>query len=208
MNSREKIHEFVNMARHPEAKDLAEALEMESKFSNCIFKFKDFYFTEANRDEINAFRIGFYTGAKEQLELDEEVLEDMEDIYLLHHNVELSGVAMDNIGKPTILGRPITAFDVCWALNKKTAEFNFSVDTRGISFSRFCKMEVDGNLVSCMPSLQGLKRGKGNIPFKTIEEDGTHTILDKWSSKICNQLAILMYSNEEIIEITKLLSRK
>ena len=164
MNSREKIHEFVNMARHPEAKDLAEALEIDT------IEYENSYCFDKTRNTICLYHPVKNIIKKEQL---------------------------------LLLGRPITAFDVCWALNKKTAEFNFSVDTRGISFSRFCKMEADGNLVSCMPSLQGLKRGKGNIPFKTIEEDGTHTILYQWGSKIHNNLAILMYSNKDIIEIAK-----
>lgn len=171
MNSREKIHEFVNMARHPEAKDLAEALNEEKSHKDCLI----------------------------QLDCDKSIM--TMEIFLLKWQDHQSKWGACELLPHKILGRPITAFDVCWALNKKTGEFDFSIERKGISFSRVCTIEADGNLVSCMPSLQGSK--KGIFSFKTIEEDGTHTTLDQWGSKICNNLAILMYSNEEIIEIAK-----
>ena len=192
MNSREIIHQFVNIARHPEAKDLEEALEMEKLIDGCkiLAKLKSASYVK-----------NLYAPIEEQ-EYMEFIVNNSglsttgaygTSLFDTDDSIELCNVV--------ILGRPITAFDVCWALNKKQSEFNFSVDTRGISFSRVCTMEVDGNLVSCMPSLQGSK--KGIFSFKTIEEDGTHTTPDQWGSKICNNLAILMYSNKDIIEIAK-----
>ncbi len=87
MKSREKIHEFVNMARHPEAKDLAEALKSEQKYDNC-----EILHTYENKEP--------------------RIINVQEFDWL---RSEIYGF---ETGENKTLGRPITAFDVCWALQK------------------------------------------------------------------------------------------
>jgi len=151
MTNKEKIRQFVNMARHPEAKSYEEALEVDTiNFENSI------------------------------------CFDSVQNKICLYHQVK-------NIIKPQHiikLGRPITAFDVCWALNKKTGEFDFKIERRGISFTRICTMEADGNFVSCMPLLKNIKNGI--FVFEIIESDGTHTVLEDWDDKVCEDIVKLI----------------
>ena len=186
MNSREKIHEFVNMARHPEAKDLDEALEMETKYGDCLYECQ---MVNYGGDSIHYAKMTKLEYFKKSLEI--------HNVYLDLDNLDFSILAtrkprLANLKIIDVLGRPITAFDVCWALNKRDFRLrNFTANQIGI----FYNTGNDGK-DSCW------------IKFETIKQDGTHTTPDQWGVKICNQLAILMYSNEEIIEIAKLLSRE
>jgi len=88
MKSREIIHEFVNMARHPEAKDLAEALNEEKSHKDCLI----------------------------QLDCDKSIM--TMEIFLLKWQHHQSKWGACELLPHKILGRPITAFDVCWALQK------------------------------------------------------------------------------------------
>ena len=75
--------------------------------------------------------------------------------------------------KIKILGRPITAFDVCWALNKKQSEHHYFADECGIS-----------DYYSVYRTIQN-----ETLEFETIKPDGTHTTLEDWDNKICKTIA-------------------
>jgi hypothetical protein len=156
MNAKEKIRQFVIMARHPEAKSYEEALSIETEYKDNLYEW-------------------FYINTKGKR------------ITQISNKVPSYNKGFQN------LGRPITALDVCWALNKKTGEFDFGIERRGISFTRICTMEADGNFVSCMPLLKNIKNGI--FVFQIIKSDGTHTVLENWDNKICEKMEYLFFKS-------------
>jgi len=137
MNAQEKIRQFVNKARHDEAKSYEEALSMETEYKDNLYEW--FYInTKGKRiTQINNKVPSYNQGFK-------------------------------------ILGRPITAFDVCWALQKqdKYMEYRYDINTYGIHIANALK--------------------KIDIIFPTIKPDGTHTVLEDWDDKICEQIVKLI----------------
>ena len=167
MNSREIIRQFVNMARHPKAKDLAEALEMEKLIDGCkiLAKLKSASYVK-----------NLYAPIEEQ-EYMEFIVNNSglsttgaygTSLFDTDDSIELCNVV--------ILGRPITAFDVCWALNKRDFRLrNFTANQIGI----FYNTGNDGK-DSCW------------IKFETIKQDGTHTTLDEWSDDTSDKITKLI----------------
>lgn len=152
MKSREIIHQFVNMARHPEAKDLAEALEGETKYNNCLIEYKNYQYQILDQYKYN--KNGLF-------------------IYIKDDNMGCQGTTFISKEEYKILGRPITAFDVCWALNKKQSEHHYFADECGIS-----------DYYSVYRTIQN-----ETLEFETIKPDGTHTTLEDWDNKICKTIA-------------------
>jgi len=75
------------------------------------------------------------------------------------------------------LGRPITALDVCWALQKqdKYMEYRYDINTYGIHIANaFDKID---------------------IIFPTIKPDGTHTTLQEWSDEVCENIVRYFENN-------------
>jgi len=93
----------------------------------------------------------------------------------LYHQVK-------NIIKPQHiinLGRPITAFDVCWALNKKYAKKDYAPFY--IYLDNFCYSNGDESHSS-----------ESLFDFETIKPDGTHTVLEDWDDEICEKMTKLI----------------
>ena len=138
MKSREIIHEFVNMARHPEAKDLAEALNEEKSHKDCLI----------------------------QLDCYKNIM--TMEIFLLKWQDHQSKWGACELLPHKILGRPITAFDVCCALNKKQSEYYYFATDNGIWAGYGLKDKCEG-IIALM------------VEFKTKESDGTDIFSTEWS---------------------------
>jgi hypothetical protein len=78
-----------------------------------------------------------------------------------------------------ILGRPITALDVCWALNKKYVKKDYAPFY--IYLDNFCYSNGDESHSS-----------ESLFEFPTIKPDGTHTVLEDWDNEICENIVKLI----------------
>lgn len=168
MNNREIIHEFVNMARHPEAKDLAEALNEEAKIFGCLVDCSMGY-DMPPRKITPIIDFNFYN----------------EPFVAINNNAKLSNVYKNN---HKILGRPITAFDVCWALEK-----NFKKNWNGME-KHYPELQIK---FFAEPNIIHLGRTMGSMfhcfaIIEYIKQDGTYTTLDEWSDEVCDRIAELI----------------
>lgn len=167
MNSREIIHQFVNMARHPEAKDLAEALEMATKFDDCLYECR---MVKYGGDSIHYAKMTKLEYFKKSLEI--------HNVYLDVDNLNFSILATQ---KPNLcnlkiirsLGRPITAFDVCWALQKTHTDL--MIRFNGGNYIRVGRMM--GGEFDCWFWLEAKNT------------DGTDIFLTEWRDDVCDKIA-------------------
>ena len=83
------------------------------------------------------------------------------------------GGKSDFIIQPYTVGRPITAFDVCWALQKTHTDL--MIRFNGGNYIRVGRMM--GGKFDCWFWLE------------TIKQDGRHTDLDEWSDEVCDKIA-------------------
>lgn len=190
MNSREKIHEFVNMARHPEAKDLAEALEMEKlnlKFGHYISVEQKGYGYD---NQFYSYKVigTLKTNSYIQTPVDglgEKIRGDSENcVQVICCGVDERNVERFRLQDIKFTGRPITAFDVCWALNTKHNPtyyfdlklYNFNNDTLSqcIKISAHSSKNTDK---------------EGLIYFEAMKKDGTKTFHTEWSDDVRDKLA-------------------
>ena len=160
MKSREIIHKFVNMARHPEAKDLPEALEMETKFDNCLIEYKNYQYKILDQNNKSKSINGLF-------------------IYIQNNEISCQGKTFISKGEYKILGRPITAFDVCWALNKKQPEHYYFATDNGIWASYELKDKCEGIIAL-------------TVEFKTKESDGTDIFSTEWSDDTSDTIVKLI----------------
>ena len=173
MNSREIIHKFVNMARHPEAKDLAEALEMETKYDDCLYECQMVKYGE---DSIHYAKMTKLEYFKKSLEIN--------NVYLDLDNLSFSILAtlkprLAHLKIIDALGRPITAFDVCWALNKKQSEHYYFATDNGIWSGFRLKNTCEGLVVL-------------NIEFETKKPDGTDIFSTEWTDDTSDKIVKLI----------------
>ena len=155
MNSKDKIHEFVKMARHPEAKDLAEALNKESKITGCLI------------EDIESPLAPQYRKIVRATILWNELDSVGNERYYCYKNNHTYTVVKKQV---KILGRPITAFDVCWALNKNK-------DIDGCYKLTVCKNNVR------IEHFMGTDIMLCDIADKT---------LDEWGDEVCDKIGKLI----------------
>lgn len=158
MNPKEKIRQFVIMARYPEL-SFEEGLNKESK--------KDYYCL-ASLD------------GKARTIIEWTMLKEIHNKISNKKFTSIEAVEVDTRkwidDKLTILGRPITAMDVCWALqnNSKNETYTYYVNPKHIHI--------------CDP----IEAYCQYIEFETIKLDGTHTTLDDWSDEVCEKIVKLI----------------
>ena len=174
MNNREIIHQFVNMVgRHPEAKDLAEALNEEAKIFGCLVDCDLIvrrYLTPA-RTITPIIAFNRYNEPFVAINNDTE-------LFCLHKKYKLND---------KILGRPITAFDVCWALNRKHNP-TYYFDLKLYNFN-------NDSLSQCIKiSAHSSKNAdkEGLIYFEAMKKDGTKTFHTEWSDDTSDKIVKLI----------------
>ena len=179
MNSREIIHEFVNMARHPEAKSLAEALEMEK----LNLKFGHYISVEQKRygcdNQFYSYKVigTLKTNSYIQTPVDglgEKIRGDSENcVQVICCGVDERNVERFRLQDIKFTGRPITAFDVCWALQKTHTDL--MIRFNGGNYIRVGRMM--GGQFDCWFWLE------------TKNTDGTDIFLTEWSDEVCDEIA-------------------
>ena len=189
MNSREIIRQFVNMARHPEAKDYEMAITNELKMPFCIIHLDNgiMYNSDINGEwGINKKRVsGFHNGSRmvgTKFTFDNSRVNKYKHDYKPGYYYDLINeeeLVTYNLLPENILGRPITAFDVCWALNKKQSKHYYFATDNGIWAGYGLKDKCEG-IIALM------------VEFKTKESDGTDIFSTEWSDDTSDTIVKLI----------------
>jgi hypothetical protein len=171
MHAKEKIRQFVIMARHPEAKSYEEAIIKEKTFFGCMLEL------DKNSKHYNSWCDSI------NLQSNIVIKGYCDSAYMVgdknHYHCEyISGNNVSSLFK--ILGRPITAFDVCWALNKKYNPKNMYY------------FDLKPYVINNSPQLMIVLGHSDTVYFDIIKSNGTHTVLEDWSDKTCEQIVKLI----------------
>ncbi len=203
MNTKEKIRQFVNKARHDKAKSYEEAIDSEFGHVLCeviVKKRIECNYTGKQFEEDFLCLSSGYTNRDLPIEDNLEhpsgypeynIIEDREvkivrcldsnqfDYCVLYRDPERYFLENEGCLDYKILGRPITALDVCWALNKKYVKKDYAPFY--IYLNNFCYSDGDESHSSA--SL---------FVFEIIKSNGSHTVLEEWSDEVCENIVKLI----------------